>query len=71
MYPASALPEGIRPWLYLNPVSFIVEQVREVLIFGHPPAWQGLGWYALAALAVAWAGFWLFQRARRGFADVL
>ena len=71
MYPATALPAELRPWLYLNPVSFIVEQVRDVLVFGHSPDWSGLGWYTLAALGVAWIGFWVFQRARRGFADVL
>jgi lipopolysaccharide transport system permease protein len=70
-YPVSALPEGVRVWLFLNPLSFIIEQVREVLIWGHAPDWAGLGLYALCALAVAWAGFVWFQKTRKGFADVL
>jgi hypothetical protein len=30
-----------------------------------------MGWYTLAAVAIAWFGFWCFQRSRAGFADVL
>lgn len=71
MYPASALPASLRSWLYLNPVSFIVEQARAVLMFGQMPDWAGLSVYAGIALLVAWLGYWFFQRARRGFADVL
>ncbi len=71
LYPASALPESMRSWIYLNPISFVVDQVRNVLMYGVMPDWTGLGMYALVALLVAWIGFWGFQRAKAGFADVL
>lgn len=70
-YPAAVLPENIRAWIMVNPLTFIVEQTRQVLIWGHMPDWTGLGIYALAAAAVAWAGFFWFQKTRKGFADVL
>lgn len=70
-YPVTALPEEFRPWIMANPLTFIIEQAREVLIWGHPPNWIGLGAYLLAALVVAWAGFVWFQKTRTGFADVL
>ncbi|MEO6155414.1 MAG: ABC transporter permease [Thermomonas sp.] len=71
MYPVAALPEPLRPWIYLNPISFIVEQVRDVLMFGVLPDWAGLGVYSAVSVLVAWLGFWCFQRARKGFADVV
>lgn len=70
-YPVSALPETLRPWIMFNPLTFIIEQLRTVLIWGGQPHWTGLGLYALAASAAAWAGFAWFQKTRRGFADVL
>jgi lipopolysaccharide transport system permease protein len=70
-YPVSALPAPFRPLIIANPLTFIIEQARDVLIWGHPPDWIGLGIYTLAAIAVAWAGYFWFQRTRKGFADVL
>lgn len=70
-YPVTALPEEFRPWLMANPLTFIIEQAREVLIWGRLPDWTGLGIYTLAATVVAWAGYTWFQKTRKGFADVL
>lgn len=70
-YPVSALPEKFQAWLMLNPLAFIIEQSRAVIIFGKLPDWAGLGIHAAAGLAVAWSGFWWFQKTRKGFADVL
>jgi lipopolysaccharide transport system permease protein len=70
-YPVTALPVELRPWIMANPLTFIIEQAREVLIWGHLPNWIGLGIYTLAATAVAWLGYVWFQKTRKGFADVL
>lgn len=70
-YPVTALPEQYRPWLMANPLTFIIEQAREVLVWGRLPDWAGLGIYTLAATVVAWAGYAWFQKTRKGFADVL
>jgi lipopolysaccharide transport system permease protein len=70
-YPVTALPEEFRPWLMANPLTFIIEQAREVLILGRLPNWMGLGSYTLVATAIAWAGYAWFQKTRKGFADVL
>jgi lipopolysaccharide transport system permease protein len=70
-YPISALPEKFQIWLMLNPLTFIIEQSRAIMIFGRQPDWAGLGIYSVVSLAVAWAGYWWFQKTRKGFADVL
>jgi len=70
-YPVTALPEQFRPWIMANPLTFIIEQAREVLIWGHLPNWMGLGIYTLVATIIAWAGYAWFQKTRKGFADVL
>ncbi len=70
-YPASALPEAYRRLLLLNPLTPAIEQVREVLFWGHVPDLTILCTYLLGTALVAWLGFAWFQKTRRGFADVL
>ena len=70
-YPVSALPETVQPWLQLNPLTFIIEQTREVLIWGRLPDWKGLTIYFVGASIFAWLGYFWFQKTRKGFADVL
>lgn len=70
-YPVTALPAEYRLIFMLNPLTFIIEQAREVMIWGRMPDWSGLALYMAASLVVAWFGFWTFQKMRRGFADVL
>ena len=70
-FPVAAVPERFRPFMMANPLTFIIEQAREVLIFGHLPDWLGLGIYTAISTIVAWAGYAWFQKTRKGFADVL
>ena len=70
-YPVASLPERMRFWMSLNPLTFIIEQARAVLIAGQLPDFTGLAFYTVGAIAAAWAGYAWFQLTRRGFADVL
>jgi lipopolysaccharide transport system permease protein len=70
-YPVSALPEEYQAWLRLNPLVLIITESRKVLIFGSMPDWSWLGTALLMGLLIAFAGFWWFQKTRKGFADVL
>jgi len=70
-YPVSALPVRLQPWMNANPLTFIIEQTREVMVWGHTPNFFGLAIYTSTACLVAWLGFAWFQKTRKGFADVL
>ena len=70
-YPITAVPAEFVPFIMMNPLTFVIEQARGVLVLGRLPNWTGLAIYSLAALVVAWAGFAWFQKTRKGFADVL
>lgn len=70
-YPLTALPEQYRIWIMLNPLTFIIEQARAVLIWGQYPDWSGLAIYTVLATVLAWMGYAWFQKTRKGFADVL
>jgi lipopolysaccharide transport system permease protein len=72
-YLVTAVPERFRSCIMANPLTFIIEQAREVLIWGRLPDWAGLSIYTLAAMAMplVWAGHAWFRKTRKGLADVL
>ena len=70
-YPASILPPIMQKIIYLNPLSFIVEQLRAVVITGGAPDWYWLGVYSSVSAVIFVLGYVLFQKMRKGFADVI
>ncbi|MCO6429327.1 MAG: ABC transporter permease [Deltaproteobacteria bacterium] len=70
-YPVSVIPENLQFLYFINPVSYVVEDARQVVIWGNAPNWlwcmigTGLG-AAIAGLGYAW-----FQKTKKGFADVI
>ena len=70
-YSPSVLPEPYRSFIYLNPLTFFIEQSRDVLIRGITPDWYLLMLVTLASILIAWVGYAWFQVTRKGFADVL
>ncbi|MCL6478646.1 MAG: ABC transporter permease [Peptococcaceae bacterium] len=70
-YPVSALPEEFRPIFYVNPISYVVEDMRRVMVWGQMPDWNWLIFGTLISLLVTVLGHAWFQKTRKGFADVL
>ncbi len=70
-FPLSSLPENYQQLLKLNPLVLIIEQSRNVLVYGKPPDWIALAILLIVSSLAAWIGFWWFQKTRKGFADVL
>lgn len=70
-YPVSAVPEGVRNYLQLNPLAVVMEQVRAVVLFGSLPDLRVIALYTLVSVLVAWFGLAFFLVTKRGFADVL
>jgi len=70
-YPLTLMPVHVRVFMYLNPLTLIVRESRNVLIWGVMPNWWELGMYAVLSCLFAWVTFTWFQKARKGFADVL
>jgi lipopolysaccharide transport system permease protein len=70
-FPLSSLPEKYQGWMQLNPLTFIIEESRGVMIFGRMPHFAGWTIYMLVSILIAWLGFAWFQKTRKGFADVL
>lgn len=70
-YPISALPEEYHYFIQASPLTFIVEQAREIMIWDKELNWSAWVIYSLFSVITAWLGFAWFQKTRKGFADVL
>lgn len=70
-YPISALPEKYHSFIQLSPLTLVVEQARNAMIWGHSIDWLPWSISIVVASIVAWLGFAWFQKTRKGFADVL
>jgi lipopolysaccharide transport system permease protein len=70
IYPVTAVPENLRPYYYLNPMSGIIEAYRDVLLRSQLPGsylWTAIGISALTFIA----GYWFFKRVEFQFADIV
>jgi lipopolysaccharide transport system permease protein len=69
LYPISAVPADLRPWLAANPFGWIVGRMRDALLEGNlAPSWQDLA--ALIVAVALWAaGRWIFLRLSPHFED--
>ncbi len=70
-YPIIALPEEYRPFMQISPLTFVVEQARDTMIWGKNIDWEIWWIFTGISTLVAWVGFACFQKTRKGFADVL
>jgi homopolymeric O-antigen transport system permease protein len=71
LYPLTLVPESVRPWIAANPFVWLVTRLREALLDGRlAPRWSDA--VALAvALALFFAGRWVFRRLSPHFEDFL
>jgi len=70
-FPVEALPTRLQDWMWLNPLAPIMTQTRLILLDGDWPDISAWLWSFLSCMVVAAAGAGMFQRLRRGFADVI
>ena len=61
VYPASILPESMRPMMAYNPMATLTAAYQTILVTGHWPNWQTLWPVALLSLLLCAMGFRLFK----------
>jgi lipopolysaccharide transport system permease protein len=70
-YPDTALPEVLLPILGKNPLYILVRAYRAIFIESASPNWPAIAKLYALSVVIFYAGFAVFRRARRSFADVL
>jgi lipopolysaccharide transport system permease protein len=72
VYPASAIPEQWRNWVFwLNPMTAIAEVYRDIVLVGEVKHWGEWGVASAIAVTIFCCGFLVYKRLRPAFADVL
>ena len=70
MYPASIVPESIRPYYFLNPMAVIIESYRGAMLRDQTPNLPLLAGAAVVAIVVLVSGYHVFKRLEARIADV-
>lgn len=71
LYPVSSIPEALRPFISLNPATWLIESYHNVILYGRPPDPVYLICLSIFSVMVLAAGIIFFRRLKSGFADVL
>ncbi|KAF3888305.1 MULTISPECIES: ABC transporter permease [Nostocales] len=72
IYPAKAIPENFRPWVFwLNPMTAVGEVYRDLVLEGEVKHWGEWAVASIIAIIIFSSGLWCYKRLRPAFADVL
>lgn len=72
IYPASAIPESLRGWVFwLNPIATISEVYRDIILVGEIKHWSEWGVASGISLIIYLLGTKVYKHLRPAFADVL
>jgi len=71
VYPASVLPEDVRPLLAYNPMAPVIQSYQDILVSGHLPQWRSLLPAAVLAVILCLLGMQLFRRRAGEMVDEL
>ena len=70
-YPISSVPEEFQPFMKINPLTPIVENARNVIMWGKLPDFNELFMISIISYFIMIAGFSWFMRTKKAFADVI
>jgi lipopolysaccharide transport system permease protein len=70
-YPLSSLPIDLGWVVYLNPLTFAIEESRSLLIFGNGVNWAGLAIYYTFGILFVYFGIRFFSNARAHYSDYI
>jgi ABC-type polysaccharide/polyol phosphate export permease len=70
-YPASFIPESLRPWAFLNPLAVLISAFQDVLYLNRIPAWPPLVALFLLGVVMLAASAMIFARYQQTFAEAL
>ena len=70
-YPLESVPASLRAYIYLNPLTLPIEQFREITLSKSTLNTGYFLVYTVIAFIIFKLGYVIFQKSRKGFADVL
>lgn len=70
-YPITIVPEGFRKLMLFNPLTYVVEEARAIMVYGINLNFSMYIIQFLLSIVVAIVGLMFFMKTKKGFADVI
>jgi lipopolysaccharide transport system permease protein len=70
-YPLDKVPENVRVFLWFNPLTYIVEPLRNAVVFAEPPEPIRMIFFSLFSFLLLSLAIWVFRRTKGVIADVV
>ena len=70
-YSISRVPPGFLPIVLYNPLATVIDQTRNAVLWGVPPAWGRYGFVLAGSVVAMILGYTFFMRTKSAFADVI
>ena len=70
-YPLELVPRAVQWLFWLNPTTYVVEAYSDAILENRAPELVSFALFCAVSLTVFIAGYWVFQRSKYEFADVL
>lgn len=71
VYTLNIVPEALRPILHMNPMTVVVQNYQNILLFNAKPEFAGLAWLVFFSLTLLVGALLMFRRASAEMVDVL
>jgi lipopolysaccharide transport system permease protein len=70
-YPISLVPQPYQEWMWLNPLTCIVEFLRTPIVFGQMPSLFAFGIFLSISVGLFGVALWVFDRVKGVISDVV
>lgn len=70
-YPLAKVPQAYQPLMWLNPLTCIVEPLRQALVFSHPIGLLPFTTFVICSTLLLLISWWMFVRVKGVIADVV
>ena len=70
-FPLNSIPEEFKNVMMFNVMTYAIENMRNVIIYGNPLKWDYFGISCIVSGVLFFLGWWVFKRVKVGFADLL
>jgi lipopolysaccharide transport system permease protein len=71
VYPLSTIPEQYRFFYMLNPMAWIIDSYRRIILLGQMPQWEYLALEVVIIVVLFVFGYFYFKRKEDAFADII
>lgn len=71
LYPITSVPETLKTFIKLNPVTALAEAYHNTILYGRCPEISDMIYLLFFTIGALIVGIYIFRKLKRGFADVL